>query len=263
MQVQGNDRHDSDAQSEDEMALGHDGRARVVLADVTSRFPTEQLPQQVPDDLTNKPEEAAGFFQLQRRSRQPRACRTLQAEYSDTAAANMTSLQGGSSVPASSDAQAATAGRPVLRSSARLQAEAPTAPGSEAPTDVAVSGGQTGICTRRQAKLTKQPSQQSSQHSLSQENACSDDDFAVVTRTQRPGRVLNHAAASQSTASQVPWGSQLIDSDAQTDVAEKPFAMRRNRPRLQLNRKAKGMNDTGAASQAATAPSTSTSSAQQ
>lgn len=248
------------------MALGHDGRARKVLSDVSSRFPTEQLPQQVPDKVTSKPEEAAGFFLLQRRSRQPRACRSLQAEDSDTAAANVTSLQGGSNMLASSDAQAATAGRPALRSSARLLAEAPTAPDSEAAIEVAVSGGQAGICTRRQAKLNKPPPQQSSQHSLSQENASSDDDFAVVGRIQRQGRVLNHATASQSAAAQVPCSSQLMNSDAQTDMAEKPFAMRRNRPRLQLNRKAKGMSDMGAASQpqpAASTQTTSTSSASQ
>ena len=263
MQVQGDERHDADAQSDEEVALGHDGQARVVLSDVTSRFPTEQLPQQVPNDVTSKPEEVAGCFQLQRRSRQPRACRTLQAEDSDTAAVNVTSLQGGSNMPASSDAQAATAGRPALRSSARLQAEAPTAPDLEVSTDVAVSAGQAGICTRRQAKLNKQPSQQSSQHSLSLENASSDDDFAVVSRTQRQGRVLNHATASQSTAAQLQCGSQLMNGDAHTDMAEKPFAMRRNRPRLQLNRKAKGMSDMGAASQAVSTQSTSTSSTSQ
>ena len=237
------------------MALGHDGRARLVLSDVTSRFPTEQLPQQAPEDVTSKPEEAAGFFQVQRRSRQPRACRSLQPEDSDTAAAHVTSIQGGSSGPASSDAQAAASVRPALRCSARLQAEAPGALDSEAATEVAVSGGQSGICTRRQARLNKQPSQQSSQHSLSQENAFSDNDFAEVSRTQRQGRVLNHATASQSTvtAAQVPCGPQLMNNDA--DMPEKPFAVRKSRPRLQLNRKAKGMSDIGAASQAASASS--------
>ena len=263
MQVQGGDRHDSDAQADDEIALGHDGQPRVVLSDVTSHFPTEHLPQQASDDVTSKPEEAASFFQIQRRSRQPRACRALQPEDSDTAAANETSLQGGSNIPASSDAQACTTGRPALRSSARLLAEAPIAPDSQAASEVAVSGGQPGICTRRQARLSKQPSQQSTQHSLSLENVSSDDDFAVVGRTQRQGRVLNHATASQSTTAQVPCGSQLMDSGANTDMAEKPFVMRRNRPRLQLNRKAKGTSDMGAASQAASAQSMSTSSTSQ
>ena len=261
------DSHNPDAHSEDELAMGHNGQARVVLSDVTSHFPTEQLPQQVPDDAANKPEEAAGVFQLQRRSRQPRACRGIQApEDSERAASNgMTSLQGGSSsITASSDAQAATAGRPALRSSARLlQADAPTEPTSEAAaSEGATSGVQAGICTRRQAKLNKQPSQHSSQHSLSQENVSSDDDFAVVSRSQRQGRVLNHAGASHSAATQLPGCPQVVNGDAQIDVAEKPFAMRRNRPRLQLNRKVKGMNDTGTASQAATAPITSSASQQ-
>lgn len=261
------DRLSSDAQSEDELAVGHNGQVRVVLSDVTSRFPTEQLPQEVPDDAANKPEEAAGVFQLQRRSRQPRACRSIQApEESGTAASNgLTGLQGGSSsIPASSDAQAANAGRPALRSSARLlQADAPTAPNSDAVSEGAVSGGQAGICTRRQAKLNKQPSQHSSsQHSLSQENVSSDDDFAVVSRSQRQGRVLNHAGGSHSAATQLPGCSQVVHGDAQIDVAEKPFAMRRNRPRLQLNRKAKGMNDMGTASQSATTPITSSASQQ-
>lgn len=255
------DRLSSDAQSEDELAVGHNGQVRVVLSDVTSRFPTEQLPQEVPDDAANKPEEAAGVFQLQRRSRQPRACRSIQAtEDSGTAASNvLTSLQGGSSsIPASSDAQAANAGRPALRSSARLlQADAPTS-GAVAG-EGAISGGQAGICTRRQAKLNKQPSQYSSQHSLSQENV-SDDDFAVVSHSQRQGRVLNHAGGSHSAVTQLP---DCPNGDAQIDVAEKPFAMRRNRPRLQLNRKAKGMNDMGTASQAATVPNASTSSTSQ
>lgn len=264
MQVQGTDRLSSDAQSDDELAVGHNGQARVVLSDVTSHFPTEQLPQQVPDDVANKPEEAAGVFQLQRRSRQPRVCRSIQAEDSGSAASNvLTSLQG-SSIPASSDTQAATAGRPAPRSSARLlQADALTAPTSEAAGVSAVNGGQAGICTRRQAKLNKQPSQHSSQHHLSQENVSSDDDFAVVSRSQRHGRVLNHAGASHSAATQLPGCSQVVNGDAQIDVAEKQFAMRRNRPRLQLNRKAKGMNDMSTASQAATGPNASTSSASQ
>lgn len=260
------DRHNSGAQSEDELAVGHNGQARVVLSDVTSHFPTEQLPQQVPDEAANKPEEAAGVFQLQRRSRQPRVCRSIQAEDSGTAASNvLTSLQGGiSSIPASSDTQAATAGRPALRSSARLlQADAPTAPNSEVASEGASNGGQAGICTRRQAKLNKQPSQHSSQHSLSQENVSSDDDFAVVNRSQRQGRVLNHAGPSPSPATHLPGCSQVGNGNARPDAAEKPFAMRRNRPRLQLNRKARGMNDMGTASQASTAPNTSTSSASQ
>lgn len=253
--------NNTDIQSDDEIAVGHDGRPRVVLSDVTISFPPEQVPEQVPNEITSKPEEAANSFQLQRRSRQPRACRGVLAGDSDTAAPNVTILQGGSSVPASSDAQAAAAGRPALRSSARLHADAHAAQTSET-SGSAISDGQTGICTRRQAKLNKQSSQHNRQHiQPSQGDFSSDDDLAVVGRSQRQGRVLNHAAANQSATNEGPSCNQSMGNEAQTGVAEKPFAVRRNRPRLQLNRKAKG--DMSAASQAASAPGTSASSTSQ
>ncbi len=242
----------ADIGSDDEVAAGHDGRLRVVLSDVTSRFPTEHLPQQVPDDVTSKPKEAANAFQVQRRGGQGRVCRGLMAAASDAASetAPQTAPQAGSSLPAEASSQAAAMGRSALRSSARLQAEASTAPDAQ-PTESATSDGQTGICTRRQAKLNKRPSQQSPPQQMRQshQEVSSDDDFAVLGRSQRQGRAA-YPPPSHSTATLEPSHSEDTSGYAQTSVAEKPSAVRRNRPRLQLNRKPKGVGDMVAPSQA-------------
>lgn len=244
------DGNGTDMGSDDEVAVGHDGRLRVVLSDVTSRFPTEQLPQQVPEDVISKPAGAANTFQRQRRGGQGRVCRNLLAGDSDTPCE--TAPEGGSSLPADSDAQASAVVRPALRSSARLQADALTAPDPQA-SESATCDGQAGICTRRQAKLNKRPSQQlpSQQIQQPQHDISSDDDFAVIGRSQRQGRAVN-SAPSNVRAILEPSRSEATSGYAQTGVAEKPSAVRRNRPRLQLNRKPKGVGDMVAASQAST-----------
>lgn len=248
LQIQAVDANGVDIGSDDEVAVGHDGRLRIVLSDVTSRFPTEQLPQQVPEDVITKPAEAANSFQLQRRGGQGRLCRNLLAGDSDTPCDS--APQGGSSMPADSNAQAAALVRPALRSSARLQADALTAPDPQA-SDSATSDGQSGICTRRQAKLNRRPSQQlpPQQTQQPQHDVASDDDFAVIGHSQR--QAVN-PAPSNVRATLEPSRSEATSGYAKTGMAEKPSAVRRNRPRLQLNRKPKGVGDMVAASQAST-----------
>lgn len=240
--------HDSDPQEDPEVAIGHDGQPRRVLSDVTSCFPPEQLPQQMPEEAIGKPEEAAGSFQLQRRGRQPRACRNLLSGDSDQAALP----KGDHSTVASADTQTIAPLKLALRSSARQNANAVPASSSEASgSGGALNEGQLGICTRRQARLHKQSSQQSSQHSsqqsqLTQQDCSSDDDFAVMSQSQRQGKAGNHALATQSAASQ---GLSCNQGDAHTGASLHTYGVRRNRPRLQLNRRAKGVESAGADSQ--------------
>ena len=249
---------DADPLSEPETALGHDGRPRVVLSDVTTRFPPEQLPQQLHEDAPSKPEDAAGSFQLQRRGRQPRACRSLLSGESDDAAAATSGAQSqaDNSMPASSGAQGVSTLKTALRSSHKPQANASAASGSEGSGGTTAEG-QTGICTRRQARLNKQSSQQPSQNSSmqvqqSQGDTLSDDDFAVLVCSQRPGKAVDHSSSSQSATGQGSSRNQAGSGDTQTGAGEQAFAIRRNRPRLQLNRKAKGNDGTSSDSQAAT-----------
>lgn len=254
LQVQAVDGHDEEIQSDNEVAVGHDGRLRIVLSDVTSRFPAEQLPQ-VPDDVISKPAEAAGSFQLQRRGGQGRVCRSLLSAGSDTP--NGTGLQAGNSLPADCNAQAAAMVKPAVRSSTRLQAGALAAPCPQAVESTA-SDSQSGICTRRQAKLNKRSSQQSprQQVKLSHEAASSDVDFAVVGRSQHQGRAANLAPPTHLTSNLEPSRSEATNSCAQTGLAEKPSAVRRNRPRLQLNRKPKDMGNASQASTSSTSHTT-------
>ena len=251
--LQAQDGADADPESEPDMALGHDGGARVVLSDVTSHFPPEQLPE----EAASKPEDAAGAFQLQRRGRQPRACRSLLSGESNAAAAtNGAQTQADNSMPASSGAQGVTTLKTVLRSGPKPQPNASAASCSEASGSTTAEG-QTGICTRRQARLNKQSSsQQASQNSSvqlqqSQGKALSDDDFAVLACSQRQGRTVNHPSSGQSANSQGSSRTQIVSGETQTGTGEQAFAVRRNRPRLQLNRKAKGVDGTLSGSQAA------------
>lgn len=219
-----------------EVANGHDGRPRVVMSDVTSRFPTEQqLPQQLPEDASDKPSD--GSFQLQRRSRQPRACRGLLPTDTGTGAAASNSH----SAAASTDTQDGPMLRPVLRSAARSLAMQSASLASEPSSTETFA--QTGRSTRRQARLNQQPSQSSShqapQHEqVSQADLPSDDDFAVLSRPLRS----NRSAAASQAASVEPGTAQLqsrnkpASNGAQAGAAEQAPGVRKNRPRLQLNR---------------------------
>ncbi len=242
-----------------EMALGHDGRPRVVMSDVTSRFPTEQqqLLQQLPEEGADKAKDSS--FQVQRRGRQPRVCRSLLPSDTDTAAvaANCSNSQGASTSAGALDAPIL---RPMLRSSARSQAMQSTSQVPEASS--AESQTQTTRCTRRQARLNKQSSQSSSQHGppLSHADLSSDDDFVVVSRSQRSNR--SAAAASQapplhSGLAELHVSNQPASNVPLAGVAQHAAGIRKNRPRLQLNRNASKKSAQGSAngSEAAAGPS--------
>ncbi len=226
-----------------EMALGHDGRPRVVMSDVTSRFPTEQqLPQQLPEEGADKAKDSS--FQVQRRGRQPRVCRSLLPTDTDTAAdavaANCSNSQGASTSAGALDAPML---RPVLRSSARSQAMQSTSQVPEASS--ADSQTQTTRYTRRQAKLNKQSSQSSSQQGppLSHADLSSDDDFVVLSRSQRSNRSAAAAAASQapplhSGLAELHVSNQPASNVPLAGVSQQAAGIRKNRPRLQLNRNA-------------------------
>lgn len=248
-------------ESPPEMALGHDGRPRVVMSDVTSRFPTElQLPQQLPEEGADKAKDSS--FQVQRRGRQPRVCRSLLPTDTDTAAdaaaATNSNSQG---APTSAGAIDAPILRPVLRSSARSQAMQST---SQAPeTSSADSQSQTTRCTRRQARLNKQSSQSSTQHGppLSRADLSSDDDFVVLSRSQRSNRSAAAAAASQapplhSGLAELHVSNQPASNVPQAGVSQQAAGVRKNRPRLQLNRNASKKSAEGLAngSEAAAGP---------
>lgn len=221
-----------------EVANGHDGRPRVVMSDVTSRFPTEQqLPQQLPEDASDKPSD--GSFQLQRRSRQPRACRGLVPTDTGTGAA--ASSSNSHSAAGIADTQDGPMLRPVLRSAARSLAMQSASLSSEPSSNETFA--QTGRSTRRQARLNQQPSHSSShqapQHEqVSQADLPSDDDFAVLSRPVRS----NRSAAASQAASVEPGTAQLqsrnkpASNGAQAGAAEQAPGVRKNRPRLQLNR---------------------------
>ena len=220
----------SPTSSPTEIAIGHNGLPRPVLSDVTSRFPSEQqLSQQLPEDGADKTEGSS--FQLQRRGRQPRVCRSLLAGDADSAtdAANSSNSQSVSAIIDVPDGQML---RPVLRSSARSQAMQSALHSSEASASTQITR-----CTRRQTKLSKQSSQQGQ---ISQADLSSDDDFAVVTRSQRNGRLaaVNPASSAQSSLGQVPGHNQLPSSMTHIATGEQAQVGRRNRSRLQLNRSA-------------------------
>ena len=236
-----------------EMALGHDGRARVVMSDVTSRFPAEQqLPQQLPEDGADKAKDSS--FQVQRRGRQPRVCRSLLPTDTDTAAdaaaATNSNSQGASTSTGAIDAPML---RPVLRSSARSQAMQSTSQVPEASS--ADSQTQTTRCTRRQARLNKQSSLSSSQQGppLSHADLSSDDDFVVLNRSQRSNRSAAAAAASQapplhSGLAELHVSNQPTGNVPLAGVSQQAAGVRKNRPRLQLNRNASKKSAEGLAS---------------
>ena len=243
-----------------EMAMGHDGRPRVVMSDVTSHFPTEQqLPQQLPEEGADKAKDSS--FQLQRRGRQPRVCRSLLPTDTDSAAdavaANCSNSQGASTSAGAFDAPML---RPVLRSSARSQAVQSTSQVPEASS--AESRIQTTRCTRRQARLNKQSSLSSSQPgSLSHADLSSDDDFVVLSRSQRSNRSAAAAAASQapplqSGLAELHVSNQPVSNVPLAGVSQHPAGIRKNRPRLQLNRNASKKSAEGSAnrSEAAAGP---------
>ena len=245
-----------------EMARGHNGLPRAVLSDVTSRFPIEQqLPQQLTEEGDYKPEE--NTFQLQRRGRQPRVCRSILSNDPATAAgAAAAGAAASNSVDASSSSNSVSADstsdgpvlRPVLRSSARSQAMQSAPQSSEA--SGAESQAQTTRCTRRQAKLNKQSSQQASQQEqIPHGDLSSDDDFAVLGRSQRQGRTAAAANASSlpSSSGLAHGRNQPTNSVTQAGTAEQAFGVRKIRPRLQLNRNPgrKGADGMGTASEAA------------
>ena len=254
---------DSEPELIPETALGHNGCPRTVLSDVTSRFPPEQAPAET---ISKAEDAAASSFQLQRRGRQPRACRSLLSGGSDPVAPRNVQTQGSGSsmaagtstvaitssvvnavhVAASSEAQSTSALRIVLRSSSRPAAEVPASTSSEAIGGT--SEGQSSICTRRQARLNKQ---QGSSHllQLSPTDAFSDDDLAVGSRSQRQGKAVTHGSASHSALSQGTSRGQVTGNDPQAGALEQGFALRRNRPRLQLNRKVKAVGGVGTHSQ--------------
>ncbi|DBA71288.1 TPA: hypothetical protein ACH3X2_011104 [Trebouxia sp. C0005] len=232
-------------ESPPEMAIGHDGRPRVVMSDLTSRFPTEQqLPQQLPEEGADKAKDSS--FQLQRRGRQPRVCRSLLPTSTDTAAeavaANCSNSQGASTSAGAPDVPML---RPVLRSSARSQAMQSTSQVHEASS--AESQTQTTRCTRRQARLNKQSSLSSSQHGpQSHADLSSDDDFAVLSRSQRSNRSAAAAAAAaasqapplQSGLTEVHVSNRPTSNVPLAEVSQQAAGTRKNRPRLQLNRNA-------------------------
>ena len=243
-----------------EMALGHDGRPRVVMSDVTSRFPTEQqLPQQLPEEGADKAQDSS--FQLQRRGRQPRVCRSLLPTDTDAGADGVaTKCINGQGASASAGAVDEPMLRPVLRSSARSQAMQSTSqvPGASS----AESQIQTTRCTRRQARLNKQSSLSSSQHdSLSHADLSSDDDFVVLSRSQRNNRSAAAAAASQapplhSGLAELHVSSQPASNVPLAGASQQAAGIRKNRPRLQLNRNASKKSAEGLAngSEAAAGP---------
>lgn len=234
-----------------EMAIGHDGRPRIVMSDVTSRFPTEQqLPQQLPEEGADKAKDSS--FQLQRRGRQPRVCRSLLPTDTDTAAdAVATICSNSQSSSTNAGALDAPMLRPVLRSSARSQAMQSTSQVPEASS--AESRTQTTRCTRRQARLNKQPSLSSSQHGpVSHADLSSDDDFAVLSRSQRSNRSAAAAAASQapplqSGLTEVHVSSQPTNNVPLAGVSQQAAGIRKNRPRLQLHRNASKKSAEGSA----------------
>ncbi|DBA87710.1 TPA: hypothetical protein ACH3X1_004713 [Trebouxia sp. C0004] len=239
-----------------EMAVGHDGRPRVVMSDVTSRFPTEQ---QLPTEGADKAKDST--FQLQRRGRQPRVCRSLLPTNTGTAAETVatkcSNSQGASTSAGAFDAPML---RPVLRSSARSEAMQPTSQVPKASS--AESQTQTTRCTRRQARLNKQSSLSASQHRpLSHADLSSDDAFAVLSLSQRSNRSTAAATASQAPPLQfglteVHVSNQPTSNVPLAGVSQQAAGIRKSRPRLQLNRNASKKSAEGLAhgSEAAAGP---------
>ena len=210
--------------SPQQVALGHNGRPRPVLSDVTGSFPAEQQPSQQSSQRAAEQDSGQlqnnSGFQLQRRGRLPRVCRNLLTGGDNTSDDSSSS---------SSQAEGSTQGdwapklRVTLRSAVRAQA----------PSEASLSSDRAGVsqparCTRRQAKLTQQSTQQTSAG-----NNSSDDDSGESHQQKRNVRSTAVSGAPSFQSSQVAVSHSADGNEAST-ADQAP--VRKNRSRLQLNR---------------------------
>ena len=290
-----------------QVALGHNGRPRPVLSDVTTAFPTEapqqaqQAAQQAAQQGDQNRSDEGATFQVQRKGKLPRVCRNLLPSAANTAATDTETNSSGSSGQAApgsrnattantaalnssgSSGQAASASRPgtaadtagthavanssgssqsatasrtaadagriangadrtasdasALRATLRSSARPQTQGSASQSTEATASGGaitQTSICTRRQARLNQQASQQNSSgdHALFDSAVKSDEQQSNGSSAAGAANAASDAQSEQLSSQESAVGH--VDSASQ-QVPEP----RKIRSRLQLNRKAK------------------------